>query len=77
MSITPIWLMRVITVGSMVVGAIIGYSVAIITIILVVVIMRLVAKKRRRDEYNLEYPADFQSSADEDMRDRFSGRHYK
>ena len=49
----------------------------IIIIILLVIILWLLNNRRRRDGYNLEYPADFQSSADEDMRGRFSGRHYK
>jgi hypothetical protein len=36
-------------------------------------------RARKRSNYNLEYPADFveKSSADEDMEDRFQGKHWK
>lgn len=55
-----------------------GYLAAII-IILMAVIIYLIRKLRRRNAYNLEYPADFveKSSADEDMDDRFQGKHWK
>lgn len=51
----------------------------IVIIVLVVIIVGLVARLRRRGSYNLEYPADFlhKSSADEDMDDRFQGKHWK
>ena len=49
----------------------------VIIIILLVIILRLLNNRRRRDEYNLEYPQDFQSSADQDMEDRFMGKHFK
>ena len=49
----------------------------VIIIILLAVILGLWSYIRKCDGYNLEYPQDYQSAADEDMRDRFSGRHYK
>ncbi len=52
----------------------------IIIIVLLLVILRLLYEKCGRDQidrYNLEYPQDYQSAADEDMRDRFSGKHFK
>ncbi len=72
MSIMVIWLMSVsMDHESWLILAI------VIIIILLAVILGLWSYIRKRDGYNLEYPQDFQSSADEDMRDRFSGRHYK
>ena len=64
---------------SIALGAILGYLAAIIIIALVVVIIYLIRKLRRRGSYNLEYPADFTepSSADDDMLDRFQGKHWK
>lgn len=52
---------------------------AIVIIWLVIIITRLNQKLRDANSYNLEYPADFvePSVADDDMRERFMGRHYK
>ena len=83
MSIMAIWLMRILMIDAIVItlsvasGAILGYLAAIVIIVLIVIIMYLIRKLRRRNLYNLEYPADFveKSSADRDMDDRFQGRH--
>ena len=85
MSVMVIWLMGILMIDiivitlSVVSGAILGYLAAIVIIVLIVVIMYLIRKLRRRNLYNLEYPADFveKSSADDDMEDRFQGRHWK
>ncbi len=72
MSIMVIWLMSVAMTykGWLILGI-------VIIIILLIIISWLWIQIRKHDDYNIEYPADFQSSADEDMRDRFSGRHFK
>ena len=87
MSVMVIWLMGILMIDiivitlSVVSGAILGYLAAIVIIVLIVIIMYLIRKLRRRGSYNLEYPADFYSAADQDQRDRFDqegiDKHYK
>lgn len=51
---------------------------AIIIVVLLIIIYMLVKRLRHRSSYNLEYPADFYSSADLDAEDRNAiNRHFK
>lgn len=72
MSIMLIWPMKAMSDILLVIAV-------IVIIVLVAIIVELVARLRRRGSYNLEFPADFvqKSSADEDMNDRFQGKHWK
>ncbi len=75
MSIMVIWLMMVAMSSEFIIGFIAGFIVVFVITILVYKLWQA----RKRSKYNLEYPADFveRSSADEDMRYRFRGRHFK